>query len=380
MVRSVWLLAALGAGVAACSAAPARDASTPASSSRVASVRPVEPSARSRVGEDDHPPARFAALAPSPLDEVARVAADSASAGFVISASAVHHAMARVLGSGMWPYVLTGWGSDAEIAAQLEAGLAELRASTELVEIGAATARGPAGRVGVIVALAPPRLPLAIERSGDAARIRLAWPRDGAIAVYAIGPTASHRVDVERTGDRFGVAVDCRDPAALEFRDGERVIATVVAACAPEIAAGARLPATDLGPPARTPVEIEMRVWALVNRERVAHGHAALAWDAESHRFARAHAAEMAQFRYIGHHAPDGTSYAARVAGAPFRSSSSRENVGRAWGPGEVHEAFLHSDGHRANLLAEDVDRGAIGVVPDPDERDAFYIAEFFRR
>jgi uncharacterized protein YkwD len=88
----------------------------------------------------------------------------------------------------------------------------------------------------------------------------------------------------------------------------------------------------------------------------------------------------MAQFRYIGHHAPDGTSYAARVAGAPFRSSSSRENVGRAWGPGEVHEAFLHSDGHRANLLADDVDRGAIGVVPDPDDRDAFYIAEFFRR
>jgi uncharacterized protein YkwD len=154
----------------------------------------------------------------------------------------------------------------------------------------------------------------------------------------------------------------------------------VLDACAPGVAAGARLPAIDIGPPARTPVEIEMRVWALVNRERVAHGLAALAWDLDSHRFARAHAAEMARLRYIGHHGADGASYATRVARAPFRSTSSRENVGHAWGPGEVQEAFLRSEGHRANLLADDIDRGAIGAVPDPEDRGAFYIAEFFRR
>jgi uncharacterized protein YkwD len=378
-MRVVSLLAVVGAGLAACSPASRGTPHGPGLTGGTASDRP----APDRPAPDRPAPDRTAAaaaIAPSRLDEVARVAAESASASFVISAQAVQQAMARALGSGMWPYVLVGWGSDAEIAAQLGAGLAELRAATELVEIGAATARGPAGRVGVIVALPPPRLPLAIERSGSSARVELAWPWHRAIAVYAVGPTASHRLEVERAGDRLGVALDCSDPAALEIRDGASVIATVLDACAPELAAGARLPVSHVGPPARTRVEVEMRVWALVNRDRVARGLAALAWDPDSHRFARAHAAEMARFRYVGHHGPDGAGYAARVAAAPFRSRSSRENVGHAWGPGEVHEAFLRSAGHRANILADDIDRGAIGAAPDPDDRGAYYVSEFFRR
>jgi uncharacterized protein YkwD len=384
-MRVVLLLAAVGAGLAACSPLAGRAAPGPSSTGRTTDRTAADSSvaverSTGRSGVRDRVPARLAAaIAPSRLDEVARVAAESASASFVISASALQHAMARVFGSGVWPYVLAGWGSDAEIAVQLEAGLAELRAATELVEIGIATAGGPAGRVGVIVALPPPRLPLAIERSGSSARVELAWPWDSAIAVFAVGPTESHRLEVERAGDRLGVALDCSDPAALEIRDGARVIATVLDACAPELAAGAPPLSIDIGPPARTAVEVEMRVWALVNRERVARGLAALAWDFESHRFARAHAAEMARSGYVGHHGADGASYAARVAGAPFRSRSSRENVGRAWGPGEVHEAFLRSVGHRANLLADDIDRGAIGAVRDPDDRGAFYVSEFFR-
>jgi uncharacterized protein YkwD len=317
---------------------------------------------------------------PSRLDEVARVAAGAASTSYVVSATAVKAAMATALGSGVWPHVLTGWGTGDEIAAQLEAGLAELRAVTELAEIGFATASGPAGHVGVIVAVPPPSLPLTVERSGSVARLSLAWSWGDGAAVYAVTPTTSRRLDATRTADQIDLAVDCAVPTAIEIRAGMRVIATVVDACAPELAIDELPPAIDLGPPAHTPVETEMRVWALVNRDRVAHGVAALGWDVAGHQFARAHAADMARFRYVGHEAPDGASYRERVARAPFRAQATHENVGHAWGPGEVHEAFLRSAGHRANLLAADVDRGAVGVAADPGDASAFYISEFFRR
>jgi len=344
-------------------------------------ARPVVPLPPEVTVPDDHALERLAAAhAPSRLDEVARVAAGAASTGYVVSASAVKAAMAKALGSGVWPYVLTGWGTDDEIGAQLEAGLGELRAVTELAEVGFATASGPAGHVGVIVAVPPPSLPLTVERSGSTARLKLAWVWGDAAAVYGVTPTTSRRLDTTRTGDQIELAIDCADPVAIEIRAGARVIATVVDACAPELATGELPPALDLGPPAHTPVEIEMRVWALINRERVANGVAAVAWDIAGHRFARLHAADMARLRYVGHEAPDGASYRERVAAAPFRSLATHENVGHAWGPGEVHDAFLRSPGHRANLLAADVDRGAVGVAVDPADPGAFYVSEFFRQ
>jgi uncharacterized protein YkwD len=87
----------------------------------------------------------------------------------------------------------------------------------------------------------------------------------------------------------------------------------------------------------------------------------------------------MARGGYVGHEAPDGARLPARVARAPFSSKAARENVGHAWAPGEAHEAFLASPGHRENLLADDVERGAVGIVLDPTEPGAFYVTELFR-
>src|SRR5512140_2537294 len=105
---------------------------------------PAQPVAQPRpqvAAPDDRALERFAAAhKPSRLDEVARVAADTASTSYVVSAPAIKAAMATALGSGLWPHVLTGWGIDEQIAARLEAGLAELRAVTEIAEIGFAAA------------------------------------------------------------------------------------------------------------------------------------------------------------------------------------------------------------------------------------------------
>jgi len=334
---------------------------------------------------DDGALARFAAAHPrSRLDEVASAAARSASADYVVSAAAVQAAMARAVGSGAWPHVLTGRGSDAQIAAQLEAGLAELGAAIEIAELGFATAAGPAGRVGAVVAVSPPSLPIAIARHGATAELTLPWRWDAAAEIFAVTPTSSRRLAprpiASAAGQAVALTVDCAAPSAIEIRAGRRAIATVVDACAPAIAPAELPPAIEIGPPAATAIEIEMRVWELINRERAGHGVAALAWDATGHRFARGHAADMARYAYVGHEARGGASYADRVAGAPFVTRSTHENVGHAWGPGELHDAFMRSPGHRANLLARDVDHGAVGVVVDPEGPSSFYVTEFFRR
>lgn len=318
------------------------------------------------------------------LDEVAAVAARTASEDHVVSARALRAAMAERLGSGMWPHVLTGWGSDPEITEQLEAGLAELRASVDIAELGMATAHGPAGRVGVIVALPLPRLPIEVARGSETARLSMPWVWPDAPSAYAVTATASRRLDPGTIktpdvieGARFELAIDCTRPAAIEIRAGSRIVASVVDACGEPIP-DHTLGTIDLGPPAHTRIEIERRVFELLNRERVAHAQAPLAWDDDAHRFARTHAADMARYAYVGHVAPDGSSFQQRVAHSAIRPSASRENVGHAWGPGEAHGAFMTSAGHRANLLADDVQRGAVGIELDQSDPRAFYVTQFF--
>jgi len=313
----------------------------------------------------------------SPLDNVAAAAAQSAADGHVVSARVVREAMAANLGSGMWPHVLTGWGSDAEIAAQLDTAIAELRATADIAELGVARANGAAGRVGVVIAMPDPKLPLVIDRS-ESPRITMAWRWSDAPAAFAVTSTTSRRLEATLVAQNLDLAVDCARPAAIEIRAGARVVATVVDACGEY--ADANPPASiDFGPPAHTRVEIEQRLFELVNRERVAHDRPPLAWDPEAQRFARNHAADMARMHHVGHEAPDGSSLHQRVELASFRSSTTRENVGHAWGPGEVHVAFMASPGHRENLLAFDIDRGAVGIASDPADPTAFYITEFFR-
>lgn len=318
----------------------------------------------------------------SALDRVALVAARTASESYVVSSNAVRDAMATQLGSGLWPHVLVGRGTETEIAAQLDAALAELRQSIEISEVGTARATGQAGSVGVVIAIPAPRLPVAIERGtaepDHPTRITMAWPWSDPPAAYAVTATRAWRLAPSVVSDELELAVDCTRPAAIEIWAGMHVVATVVDACGGRVDVDPAM-ALEFGPPAFTQIEIEERVFELVNRERAEHHRAPLAWDGAAHRFARQHAADMARNQYVGHEAPDGSSLDHRVATAEFAAMATRENVGYASGLAEVHVAFMASPGHRANLLASDVDRGAIGIAFDPADPNAFYITEFFR-
>ena len=102
---------------------------------------------------------------------------------------------------------------------------------------------------------------------------------------------------------------------------------------------------------------------ALANRSRAEQGAAPLKWDAALARAARQHCLRMAAEGPISHRyegEPD-VSERAGQAGAHF--SLIEENVAIGPDADAIHDEWMHSPGHRANLLNPEVDRLGVAVV-----------------
>lgn len=102
---------------------------------------------------------------------------------------------------------------------------------------------------------------------------------------------------------------------------------------------------------------------ALANQARAEHGAPPLEWDGNLAQAARQHCLRMAAegpiaHRYAGE--PD-VSERAGQAGAHF--SLIEENVAVGPSAGEIHDEWMHSPGHRRNLLNPAVNRVGIAVV-----------------
>ncbi|WP_162907438.1 CAP domain-containing protein [Allorhizocola rhizosphaerae] len=93
------------------------------------------------------------------------------------------------------------------------------------------------------------------------------------------------------------------------------------------------------------------RLLYLVNRARQAAGLRPLAWSERLALAAERHARDMLERNFYSHWAPEGLSPSDRAlaAGYPWGCG---ENI--AWNlrtVGEVHQAWMASEGHRANIL-----------------------------
>ncbi len=90
---------------------------------------------------------------------------------------------------------------------------------------------------------------------------------------------------------------------------------------------------------------------------------------------ARMHAYEMVRHHAISHQFAGERELAARAGGSGARFSLITENVAEAPRSSEIHELWMHSAGHRANLLDPNVDAVGIAVVEDGGE---YYAVEDF--
>ena len=109
------------------------------------------------------------------------------------------------------------------------------------------------------------------------------------------------------------------------------------------------------------PVEDEGRIFQLHNQARAASGLAPFAYDSAAVGVARGWAEEMARSGSLRHN-PN----LVNAVNLYVTSSWTRlgENVGFASGPDQVHNAFMGSSAHRANILG-DYNRVGIGAARD---------------
>jgi hypothetical protein len=159
------------------------------------------------------------------------------------------------------------------------------------------------------------------------------------------------------------------------MRDFVRVLLLVLAFAYPSCAA-----AQAGGAPNGRSGAIQPEAWQIVqlaNQARAAAGAGPLKWDWALARAARQHCLRMAAEGPISHRyggEPD-LDQRAGQAGAHF--SLIEENVAIGPTPARIHDEWMNSAGHRANLLNPKVDRVGVAVVAS---RGVLYAAADYER
>jgi uncharacterized protein YkwD len=131
------------------------------------------------------------------------------------------------------------------------------------------------------------------------------------------------------------------------------------------------LPATGAGQPlagaaqdGRADVHAEARqIFTLANQARAQAGVGQLQWDPALAAAAYQHCLRMAAEGPISHQYSGEPDLSARTAEAGAHYSVIEENVAIGPSGSAIHEEWMQSLGHRANLLSPDVDRVGIAVV-----------------
>jgi uncharacterized protein YkwD len=145
----------------------------------------------------------------------------------------------------------------------------------------------------------------------------------------------------------------------------------------------------DLAPDASNLSAISDATFCLLNSERAARGLTALKPDRQLQRAALLHGGDMVDHQYFAHNGRDGSQPADRIRAAGYLSSGGAWRIGEnlAWGTGDlatpraITSAWMHSPGHRANILMPQYRQVGFGVIAgNPSGRDgagATYVTEF---
>src|SRR6266852_5422555 len=114
-----------------------------------------------------------------------------------------------------------------------------------------------------------------------------------------------------------------------------------------------------------------------VNRERAAKELPLLMWDEGLARAAHKHAELMAEQNLLLHRLPGEADLTTRVREAGAKFSRITENIGKAVYANGFHNGWMHSPGHRANILDAAVDSIGISVVEGGEQ--LFAVQDFSR-
>ncbi len=125
-------------------------------------------------------------------------------------------------------------------------------------------------------------------------------------------------------------------------------------------------------------LELESRqLFALANQARAQAGVGRLEWDPALAAAALQHCERMAKEGPIAHRYGGEPDVSGRAAAAGAHFSVIEENVAVGTSAPVIHEEWMHSPGHRANLLSPEVDHVGVAVV---EARGVLYAVEDFSR
>ena len=112
----------------------------------------------------------------------------------------------------------------------------------------------------------------------------------------------------------------------------------------------------------------EQLLFDSANKERIAQHLHPLKWDAALADAARRHAALMAERKRLEHRLPDEPALDQRAAQAGARFSKIGENIAIGRQASTIHTGWMHSPGHRANILEAHFTALGVGVVEEDGE------------
>lgn len=108
----------------------------------------------------------------------------------------------------------------------------------------------------------------------------------------------------------------------------------------------------------------EEAVLALVNNSRIALGLNPLTLNEALNDASYNHSADMQENDYFDHTGLDGSRFWDRTEAAGYQGQPRGENIATGQTtPEAVHDAWMNSDGHRANILTEDITEMGLGRV-----------------
>jgi hypothetical protein len=120
---------------------------------------------------------------------------------------------------------------------------------------------------------------------------------------------------------------------------------------------------------------IEKLLFESVNRERAATKLPPLKWDEGLARAARKHAELMAEQDFLEHRVPGEADLPTRARGEGASFSHITENIATGASADQFHNGWMHSPGHRANILDSAVDSVGIAVVEG--EAELYAVEDF---
>ncbi len=170
------------------------------------------------------------------------------------------------------------------------------------------------------------------------------------------------------------------------------VLAAILAvAASPAAALAADCPGSDLQPGADTIRATSEATLCLVNAERTSRGLNALTEQAQLTTASLGFSQLMVREKFFAHVGPDGRTLTDRLTTAGYLGKPGAWIVGEniAWGesylgtPARIVDAWMHSEGHRENILSAKYDEIGIGIVvgvPTSSNGGATYTTDFGHR